>query len=361
MFGANVTFLLFLSIAFSPGYVYVSQKFLGLIQFLLALGVGLLIVRLMRHMPRRVLERTLLVLWTLILTASVLEILGITVEASNAFRDWAYGGYYSLIDPDLRDINLVGWVRPKVFSSEPSHVTKFFIATVNAWLILRVSWQKTAVVASATLAMLVIMGSPMLLASAAITLAILLWNHRANLGTRVRMILTILLIAGLFGSLYGMSTYSNVVSRVTDVGASMEAPGTRATSEQRRIVYPYLILADAWSRWPLFGVGIGGTEIIARYSSVAVDSERSPLGNNSMAELWIYLGALGGAWFTYLVLREARETGVKRLVLMVTIVVLFSQLMSGVATFRYWGFIALFWGALATADTKDDDCRMSIP
>ena len=172
MFGLKVAFVLLLSIALSPGYAHMEEKFLAMIQFLMAIGVAVLIVRLMQQLSPTSLERGLLILWCLILIGSILEVLDVIRVPSDAFRAWAYEDCTVFDDADLRDVNLVGWLRPKLFSEEPSHVTKFFIASVNAWLLVRVTWRKAVVVAGATVAMLVIMGSPMLLVSAAITLAI---------------------------------------------------------------------------------------------------------------------------------------------------------------------------------------------
>ena len=172
MFGLKVAFVLLLSIALSPGYAHMEEKLLAMIQFLAAIGVAVLIVRLMQQLSPKSLERGLLFLWCLILVGSILEVLDVIRAPSDAFRAWAYEELYGIYDADLRDVNLVGWLRPKLFSEEPSHVTKFFIASVNAWLLVRVTWRKAVVVAGATVAMLVIMGSPMLLVSAAITLAI---------------------------------------------------------------------------------------------------------------------------------------------------------------------------------------------
>ena len=345
VFLLKITFVLLLSMLLSPGYEYLQEKFLGLIQCSMAIGVTILTVRLMQQMRRESLERTLLVLWCLIVFGCILEVVGLTRDISDSFREWAYVGMFTLIDSDLRDINMVGWARPKLFSSEPSHVTKFFIAAINSWLLVRVTWNRVAVVAGATLAMIVIMGSPMLVVSAAITVAIVLWDRRAHLRTKVAMILATLLIGGLFGVYSGGSVYSSIANRLMNVGPIQV--GDDLSSEDSRIVYPYVILVDTWRRWPLFGVGISGKEVVLESGRFGDD-----LGNNAMAEMWTYLGLVGGVLFIYVLLRQAYQTGVDRLGLLVVTVALFSQLMGGFVAFRSWGFIALIWGALAVADTQ---------
>jgi hypothetical protein len=350
-FLSKVAFVLLLSIALSPGYAYIQQKLFGMFQFLMAVVVAVLIVRLMKKLPQRTLEGALLTLWILILVGSVLEVMEVIRAPSDAFRAWAYEGTYTLYDANLRDMNLVGWERPKLFSSEPSHVTKFFIVSVNAWLLVRVTGVKAAVVAGATVAMLVIMGSPMLLVSAAITLSILMWNQRATIGTRVLTVMGVLMIGALVGVYFAESTFSMVASRVAQVGVSSNSGGL-PSSEERRMVLPYETLMKTWQRWPLFGAGVGGKEVVAQLSDMSSASATFTKGNNALADIGIFLGILGGTLFVYLVLTHARQTGVAKVSLLAGLLFLFSQLMGGIDTVRYWGFVALFWGALAVANAS---------
>jgi hypothetical protein len=108
------------------------------------------------------------------------------------------------------------------------------------------------------------------------------------------------------------------------------------------------------SRWPLFGVWIGGKDVIYEYASASFYDADAAMGNNAFAEIGTYLGIIGGVWFLVVLVRRMRLTGVQRLGLIVLIVVMFSQLMGGIITFRYWGYVALLWGALAVADAGDN-------
>lgn len=355
VFLLKIGVVLLVSIALSPGYEYIDEKLFGLIQCGMAIAVAIMIVRLMQQIRREFLERTLLVLSLLIVVGAILEVLGPLRDISDAFREWAYSQAYYVYDRDLRDINMVGWPRPKLFSVEPSHVTKLFIAAINSWLLIRVSWGKVAIVTATTLIMLLIMGSPMLLVSAAITLAILIWDRGAGVRAKMAMILGALLIGVICGTYFVGSRYSAIATRVASVGEStnMQSSEGEGGSEEKRIIYPYITLADTWRRWPLFGVGIGGKEIVFENTKLSVRRKpEAALGNNAMAEFGIYLGLVGGAWFIYLLLRQARHTGVHRVGLIIVILAMYSQLMGGVDSFRYWGFVALFWGALAVGDSK---------
>lgn len=348
---AKVSFLLLITIALSPGYRYLDEKLLGLAQCVMALGVALLIIRLMQLIRFERLERTLLLLWVAILAGSILEILDVTRQISDSFREWAYGAAYGLYGGEQRDMNMVGWLRPKLFSAEPSHVTKLFVAVINSWLLLRVSWTKTWIVTGATLAMLMIMGSPMLLISAIITIAIVALDRNVNPTSKVAILFATLLISVVFGIYYGASTFSQVTGRIATVELSPDEQGDLG-SEERRIVHPYLVLIDTILRWPVFGVGISGKEVIFENPVPGILNPDAAIGNNVMAEMWTSLGIVGGVVFLFVLQRYARVTGVARIGLIGVIVASFSQLMGGMVTFRYWGFIALFLGAIAIADSR---------
>jgi len=352
MFLLKITFLLLVSIALSPGYSFVQEKLFAAIQFVMAVAAAVLIVKIMQALTRQTVERVLLVIWCAILVGCILEISGVTRAASDAFREWAYSSTYGLYDADLRDVNMVGWLRPKLFSSEPSHVTKFFIASINAWLLIRVTIQKAIVAAGATVVMLVIMGSPMLLISGLISLAILMWDQRAKLSARIMIIAATVLVGIAVGAYVAQSTFSNVATRVSNVDETAAAPGNKLSGDERRIVLPYLTLIETWKNLPLFGVGVGGKEVVAQRGSSNFQSSSYIKGNNALADVGIYLGIVGGAVFFALLVRQARRSGVERVFLWLVLFVCFSQLMGGIDTFRYWGFIALLWGALAIADLE---------
>ena len=355
VFLAKIAFVLLLSVALSPGYAFIQEKFLSLIQFVLALCVAVLIVRLMTMMNRRSLERTLLILWCIIVIGAVLEVLDVIRGASDAFRAWAYTGTYTIYDANLRDVNLVGWLRPKLFSSEPSHATKFFIASINAWLLVRATAGKAAIAAAATVLMLVLMGSPMLLISAGITLAILAWNRRTHFSRRLVTAGVLLLFGALIGTYFAASTYSNVLSRLESIDTQSTDTMDRPSGDERRVVLPYTTLANTLLSSPLFGVGVGGKEVVAEDSNVSGNFSTPTKGNNALADIGTYLGIVGGFLFINFLFKQVRVTGVRRIGLMVTIFILFSQLMGGIDTIRYWGFIALLWGALAVADIAQSD------
>ena len=352
VFLLKIVFLLLLSIVLSPGHEYTTLKLLSLVQCCLAIMVLVMTVRLMREIHRESLERALVVLWLLVVVGAILEVTGVIREVSDTFRTWAYQGVFTIYNGDERDVNLVGWLRPKLFSTEPSHVSKLFIVAINSWLLVRVTPTKVVIVIAATALMFLIMGSPMFIVSTAITVAILLWNRRASLRSRVSMIVVALMIGALFVAYFGQSTVSTVEARVDRIGDTAPGEQLERQSENLRVVYPYVTLLDTWSRWPVFGVGFGGKEVVMEHSVFQGVDPKFAIGTNATGELGTFLGLMGGTLFLWLLMRQVKQTGARRLGLMLAILAMFSQLMGGIASFRYWGFVAIFWGALAVADTE---------
>jgi hypothetical protein len=200
--------------------------------------------------------------------------------------------------------------------------------------------------------MFVIMGSPMLVISAAITLIILVWNRPASIRARVATVLATLVVSVLFVTFFGETAMSTLDNRVERIGSTQTGGQLELRSENLRAVVPWVTLMNTWSRWPVFGVGFGGKEVVLEESRFSDTNYRFAMGSNAAAEVGTYLGLLGGAWFIWLLLREASQTGVRRRAVMLAIVFLFSMLMGGLDSFRYWGHIALLWGALAVADSN---------
>jgi hypothetical protein len=178
------------------------------------------------------------------------------------------------------------------------------------------------------------------------------------------MVLATLVVSLSFVAFFGETALSTLETRVERIGMTEQATGElEIRSENVRAVIPWVALVNTWSQWPVFGVGVGGKEMVVVESgmSEAAANYQRAIGANAVAQVGIYLGLLGGACFIWLLVREASDTGARRLGLMLAIVFLFSMLMGGLDSFRYWGHIALLWGALAIADSHGNDTADSTP
>ena len=119
-----------------------------------------------------------------------------------------------------------------------------FVASINGWLLLRVTKAKVAVALAATAVMLLIMGSPIVFASAAITLTIFVWDKGASIQSRVATVLAVVLTSTFFVAFYDEAALSNVVERVERIGDRGSTDELRVSSENLRFVIPYLTLAE---------------------------------------------------------------------------------------------------------------------
>jgi hypothetical protein len=69
----QVLFLLLLTALLSPGFEYIDQKLLGLLQTAFSLIGGVLLVKLLGDLPRRWVSRMLLALWIILILGAFLE------------------------------------------------------------------------------------------------------------------------------------------------------------------------------------------------------------------------------------------------------------------------------------------------
>ena len=175
-----------------------------------------------------------------------------------------------------------------------------FIVSINAWLLVRVTRVKAAIVAVSTASMFVIMGSPMFVVSVAITLTVLVWDPRASIRTRVAMVLATLVISVAFLVMFGGTALSTLETRVGNIGATDSTGQLERRSENVRAVTPWIALVNTMGRWPIFGVGFGGKEVVFDTSVIPASTSKEAIGGNAVTQVGMYLGVLGGTWFIWL-------------------------------------------------------------
>ena len=237
IFIVQVALVLALSAVLSPGLIYVNEKVIGLLQTMASITAGLLLLKLLGDLDRRWVEWILAALCALLLVGATLEVAGVLSPASDAFREAAFGrteaGIYS---SDSRDREITGFVRPKFFTTEPSLLAIGFLVFVNSWLVLTYSKKRLVLAGLGTGMMLMLTGSPVVLLSVAVSLAIA-WFKKPSL-LSLAFIGALVCTASLGFALVQPETFSSLTTRVGD---SVENLGTlKTTSENRRIVFPYI-------------------------------------------------------------------------------------------------------------------------
>ena len=349
LFVGQVFFVLLLSALLSPGFEHLGQKLLGLFQTLVSISSGILLLKLINDLPRRLIARILFALSALLVVGASLEVVGLLRGVSDAFREVVYGGEsgYFVYDSEERDAGITGFARPKLFVSEPSLLAVGFFAFVNSWLLLDYSSKNLFLACMGTLLMLGLTGSPALALSLAVTLIVML-RHRGEFF--VKLSVPVLLGFAVFAlTILNPVVISELVLRLGDLsGYSVLNP----TSEQIRLVFPFITLVDVVKASPLFGVGISGKEVIDSFSSLPIAPDLA-LGTNALATILTYLGILGSLLFIKVFRDYLLRIRIREMALLVVFILALSQMMSGVESPRFWGYVFLFIGLIKLRSTTE--------
>jgi hypothetical protein len=342
-FVGKIFLVLLMSVLLSPGFEYIDQKLLGLVQAMAAIIGAVLLLKLLNDLPRHWVGRVLLALSVALVAGAFLEVIGVLRPISDSFREVAYKqseliGFY---EADERDLTITGFLRPKFFTAEPSFLAIGFFAFINSWLILTYSKKSLFVACSGTLLMFVLTGSPIIVLSLIVSLIIALFSEPDL--TSLMLIAVLACVVGLGLAYTQPQVFTSFLERVGESYQNLGSPNP--TSENLRLVFPYLTLLDVLRGSPLFGVGVAGKELIERFSSLPVDPSAA-LGNNALAWLFIYLGLVGSLLFIKFTLDYWRRARVGRIALLVVLVFALSQTMGGPETLKFWGYVSLFTGVV---------------
>ena len=339
-FVGKILLVLLMSVLLSPGFEYIDQKLFGLVQAVAAIIGAVLLLKLLDDLPRHWVARVLLVLSVALVAGAFLEVIGVLRPISDSFREVAF--HETLFyEADERDVTITGFPRPKFFTAEPSYLAIGFFAFINSWLILTYSKKSLFVACSLTVLMFVLTGSPVIVISLIVSLVIAQFSESDF--TSLAFIGVLACVVGLGLASMQPQVFTSFLERV---GESYQYLGTSIpTSENLRLVFPYLTLVDVLRVSPFFGVGVTGKELIERYSSLPVDPSAA-LGNNALAWFFIYLGLVGSLLFIKFTLDYWRRARVGRIALLVVLVLALSQTMGGPETLKFWGYVSLFAGVV---------------
>ncbi|MCC6503778.1 MAG: O-antigen ligase family protein [Deltaproteobacteria bacterium] len=338
----KITGVLFLSAVLSPGKAYIGQKFIGILQTTVSITGGVLIFKLLEPLQKEKLKKMLFILVIALIIGSLLEVAGLIKGLSDAFRNAVYTGEYKVYENELRDIALAGFSRPKLFTSEPSLLAIGFFVVLNSWLMLDLRRTNFLLAVFATLCMLYITGSPVLIISLFVSFIMIFMRIRRTIN---RIYIILFCTASLAFVIMLLYLTTDLLSFfLTRWQASVRHSGTyNITSENLRMVFPYLTLIDVMRTSPLFGTGISGKELLDVYSTLPISAEQA-FGNNNFAAFFIYLGTIGAVTFIYVFKKYLVRKGVKNLLLLLIIIAGLSQSMGAFESPRFWGYIFLIIG-----------------
>lgn len=343
-------FCVFLATALlSPRLEFLRDKLLGLLLTMLSVVVGVILLKLLSRVHKRRAAKILFGLSLILVLGASFEVIGFLREASNSFREIAYNdSAYDVYDAALRDVGITGFERPNLFASEPSVLTKGFLAFVNAWLLISYSRKNLLVGLMMTGFLFVLTGSLVLIASTAISLLIALTSEKSFV--RLASTIVVLLVGSVLFVALTPGVFNNAIIRFEAVLSIGLNPVLLANdSIGLRLVLPALSLVSVWRNSPLFGVGISGNEAIEEVSGLSIPSELA-FGANNLTGSLIYLGVVGtilslGLFFWYFRKMQIRST-----ILLFSIVAIFSLTGGGFEEPRFWGYVFLLVWAMKLRD-----------
>lgn len=351
---AVVMFALFLiSVVFRNDsleqYNQLRSLFLFFLTILAASGALSMVLDLSRETAFRYVRFIILV----ILAGLLLERLGIIKPASDAFREWLYPETV-VYSNDIRDISNYGFVRPKLFASEPSYVAKFFGTMVAAAIVLRPTGTRM------TSIFLWVGAFMVLLPSAAIVFGVgagfLFLAFGRSDGSRSPIIARTAMVVALV--LFGFYFTYEIADRLGVFTGRLEA------SAFERLKQPFLLAVSAIKERPLFGYGIGAESgMIPLLEQVRMTTD-TPLffllkgqaeavrGSFLFAMLWQF-GIVGTAALWLSIVTFIRKIAPGNLFFGVVFFLLLGLTAGDIHTPASWGYFSLFLGALAHTSSSN--------
>ncbi|CAN7236602.1 hypothetical protein [Mycolicibacterium frederiksbergense] len=297
--------------------------------------------------------RKTLLAWMLFVTVGVIieALFPAFRELSDAFRTWAFEGRF-LYTYDARDLREYGFIRPSLFSQEPSHVAKAFIVFATGWYLLAVRRRLTVLIICTVLVMM-FLRSPFVVLSVPLAL----YLDRIASGRP----LTRVFAAGI--PLLGVIavTIAEVFStRLQGIMSSNDS------SFFTRYQGPFTVAREALEQYPVFGVGIGAKEALWEFVRDSYSRNFTDAGylygvyldyfNNALATTLMFFGLVGAAIFYYLIAYWAKSFGI-RAIISIPVVILFFMLDGAFEGIRMWSSIALVMGCYLIAKQAHDEQR----
>lgn len=340
-----------LVLAPQPG-AYFIPRFRGLVLWAYSLVCAYALVLELQRWPRQRLARLMLSIAIVLLVGCVLEILGVLRPVSNAFRDVAFPA--GALRFRYRDIEIAGFERASLFTSEPSDVAKFLLLVSFGYVALSTDRLRHLTGLVLCLAATAVTRSPIVMLLLPLQALLLALGRPLLPAPRLfsrPLAGAALLLAGVlaFGAVAGLLA-----------GRIQQAVEGRDSSSIVRLAVPVVTAWETLQISPLWGAGISGTEsvedsIVLAFDLVGIASLADPEAMNSDTTLsnlignsfwlhWINFGLLGGVIVLGLMAGLMRSLGVRRRLFAFAVIFVFAQTMGGQHAPYFWSFVAMAIG-----------------
>jgi hypothetical protein len=349
IFFGSFVLLTLASIALSPGFDFLFDKLKGAAQLFFSCGLMLLLLKAVKRTDGTTLYWCSAIAALTIGTGMAVEFF---VPAAKSINDQIRTEIYSagnssfsygIYENATRDEGMVGKDRATFLTSEPSCAAEGIMIFSICCLILRQDTPTIAIFIYANFCAFVTTGSPVIPLS---VLAGLMSLLRFNLWRK-----PILLILG--ASLLVFSVTVPRVREVLDKQIERLSDGIDEYGDlsiYSRLGVPYLrALPTVVNRAPIFGVGEGGKNVLAEWStdSLVGISPEFAVGTNSFVLVFLYFGLVGGTAYYFLFYSYLRANQIRFRFLFGIIWAAYGHTNGALESPRFWAYtgllISAFW------------------
>lgn len=323
-----------LSIFLVPNWGDVKSRIVGFGQLLFSATLALLTAKTILAVGREAFHRLMFGIYLTLLIGLLLERYFGLGAVSDAFRYFVYQGSYMVYDGDARDLNMAGFVRPKLFTSEPSLAALGICVAGFGALLTSSDTRRMTQCFLMSLCAWFLCGSPIAAVPAMIVPLTIL---SGRVGWPVKAFSVAFVVGAVFSAFSSPGDLGRFDLEQLNV-AYAGSDKQNESSERLRITYPYVSAIDAIRVNPLLGLGVGGKRSLERYSSFT-DQYDIAIGNNSFATIFVFWGAFGGIAILLIYLNFLRMYGASLLVVC-PLLFLQMQAIGGLETPRSCVFIA---------------------
>lgn len=281
-----------------------------------------------------------------LLLGGILEINFDLVKAiSDDFGQLMHPNFYT---SDMRDMNMVGSIRPKFFSSEPSHFAKFYVLMLICWYVSSSNPKKSLIAYVLAITGFLLNPTGITTVCFLIILALQFLSMK-SIGKRIAFLVLIIPTFTIF--LFPV-IYSLLGDRISSM-TKMED-----ISFIIRLILPAYLAIEALSNNILLGVGFGGRRILEdayAYFFIGVDTAGIDFldlfdskFNNVFWEFIINFGLLFIGIELYFLCQILKNQGCSRnqIAKFLIVIIAMSNTFGGIALPRFWGYFFLILAAI---------------
>ena len=340
------------------------DKMRGLLFFIYGLSGALgLYLGIVSSTPKAISNLTLGLMVFIIIGASLESFFGVSA-ISDSFREkFMLTPYFA----DQRDIEFIGRIRPKLFTSEPSYLAGFFALMSFQWLVLSDGAAKGLKFFSLTAVSGYVIGSPMVVVAVIGGFAIEFYKNsrKRNKSTKSKKLM--LTVFGVIAILLLSTTI--LQNRIQETLDGKEG------SFVIRIVTPFYMALLAIEQNALFGVGLSGAEeamdsVIVEGATLSnipgMTGDAIDRNQSTFFSLWMYFGLLGGCFFLILLSKLLQNINIDNKRIAWAMLLVFSQMgLGSIHGLKFWAYSMSFLACLNLLDgvrkQRKDDLSKAIP